>query len=132
MSAEAQALRALEGDPDSDYFPQPASAIHTPIPRIAGLTYDDAREKLLQAGWQPRNNHWSYAGNPNIQYGNGRQFWEMGYHEITHASGTGLAHCTFGFQDAYGNRLMIVTAGEVIDELNATAHVWNWFFDAIT
>ena len=50
------------------------------------------------------------------------------YHEIINASGTGLGHCTFGLQDVYGNRLIIVTAGEVIEELNATAHVWNWYF----
>lgn len=83
---------------------------------------------LVRAGWQPKHNHWSYGSNPNVKYGNGPHFWEKGYDEIMNASGTGLAHCTFGFQDVYGNRLVVVTAGEVIEELNATAHVWNWYF----
>lgn len=128
VTAEAKALRALSGRSDVDFFPQPVSAVHTPIPRIAGLTYDDARENLVHAGWQPRHSHWSRVSDPDIQYGNGRKFWEKGYHEITNASGTGLAHCTFEFQDVYGNRLVVVTAGEVIEELNATAYVWNWYF----
>lgn len=128
VSAEAEALRALSGTPDPGFFPQPAAAMHTPIPRIAGLTYDDAREKLIRAGWQPRRSHWSRVGDPDIRYGNGHYFCEKGYHEIINASGTGLAHCTFGFQDVYGNRLVVVTAGEVIEELNATAYVWNWYF----
>ena len=128
VSAEAEALRALSGRPDRRFFPQLASAMHTPIPVIAGFTYDDAREKLVRAGWQPRRSHWSREGDPDVRCGNGRYFWDKGYHEIINASGTGLAHCTFGFQDVYGNRLVVVTAGEVIEELNATAYVWNWFF----
>jgi len=31
--------------------------------------------KLVDAGWQPRLNHWSYGGDPNLQYGNGLHFW---------------------------------------------------------
>lgn len=128
VSAEARALRALNGNLDSEFFPQPASANHTPIPRIAGLTYYEARERLMDAGWQPRHNHWSHANNFEIQNGNGLHFWKKGFHEIIHSSGTGLGHCTFGFQDVYGNRLIIVTAGEVIEEMNVTAYVWNWYF----
>lgn len=128
VSAEADALKEIEGNPSSEFFPQPSSALHTPIPRIAGLAYDEARERLVNAGWQPRMNHWTYSSNFDMQYGNGLHFWGKGYHEIIHASGTGLGHCTFGFQDVYGNRLIVVTAGEVIEELEATAHVWCWHF----
>jgi len=128
VSAEAKALRTLNGNLDSEFFPQPVSAIHTPIPRIAGLTYDEARDRLIHAGWQPRRRRWSQADDVNIKHGNGPHFWDQGYREIINASGTGLAHCTFGFSDVYGNRLVIVTAGEVIKELNANAYVWNWHF----
>jgi hypothetical protein len=128
VTAEAEALRALKGISDSEFFPQPASAIHTPIPRIAGLTYDEAREKLVYAGWQPRRQHWTHGEKFDMECGNGLHFWEKGYQEIISASPTGLAHCTFGFQDVYGTRLIVVTAGEVIADLNATAHVWNWYF----
>ena len=82
----------------------------------------------MDAGWQPRRNHWSYASNVKIQHGNGLHFWGKGFDEIIHSSGTGLSHCMFSFQDVYRNRLIIVTAGEVIEELNATARVWSWYF----
>lgn len=126
VSAESAALQDISGSPDSNFLPQPSAALHTPIPRIAGLAYDVAREKLVNAGWQPNRNHWTHSRNFDMQYGNGLHFWEKGFHEVISASGTGLAHCRFGFQDVYGNRLVIVTAGDVVEELNATAHVWNW------
>ena len=64
--AEAKAQRSLNSQPSQEYFPQPASAIHTPIPRIAGLTYDDARRRLLEAGWQPHRQHWSHVSEPDM------------------------------------------------------------------
>ena len=128
VASEAEALRAVNGELDAEFFPQPISATHTPIPRIAGRTYDEARELLLKAGWQPRRQHWTYASEPDMQYGNGKVFWERGYQEIIHASSTGLGHCSFGFGDVYGNRLTVVTAGEEYDEGEPHAHVWNWFF----
>ncbi len=128
IAAEAQAMRDLNGLSAEDFYPQPVSATHTPIPRIDGLTYDEARERLVRAGWQPRRNHWTHANNHDMQYGNGLHYWQKGYHEIIHASGTGLGHCTFAFHDVYGTKLIVVTAGEVIEELNATAYVWNWHF----
>lgn len=126
--AEAKILRSLSGSQAEDYLPQPASAIHTPIPRIAGLTYDEARERLIGAGWQPHQQRWSHASEPDMQHGNGLHFWEKGYHEIINASGTGLGHCTFGFIDVYRNKLIVVTAGEVCEAEGWTACVWNWYF----
>ncbi|MGZ5172245.1 MAG: hypothetical protein ACXWCY_32940 [Burkholderiales bacterium] len=128
VAAEAEALRAINGSLVSDFFPQPVSAVHTPIPRLPGLIYDEARELLLNAGWQPRRQHWTYASEPDVQFGNGKVFWERGYWEIIHASGTGLGHCSFGFQDVYGNKLTVVTAGEEDDEFHSHACVWNWYF----
>jgi len=127
--SEERTSKELTGIPQDEFFPQPASAAHTPIPRISGHTYDEARELLVNAGWQPRMNHWSHASNFDIQYGNGLHYWQKGYHEIRHASGTGLAMCSFGFQDVYGHNLVVVTAGEVIEEISATAYVWRWYFE---
>lgn len=42
--------------------------------------------------------------------------------------GTGLGPCQFEFQDVYGTRLTIVTAGEEDDEFDSHAQVWNWNF----
>lgn len=129
VEAEAEALRALLGTPlQKSLLPQPAAAIHTPIPKIAGLIYDEAREKLIDVGWQPHQNHWSYGSEPEMQYGNGLHFWQKDFHEIIHSSGTGLSHCTFGWVDVYGNRLIVVTAGEIDVEQGADAFVWNWYF----
>lgn len=128
--AETRAMKALAGIPESEFFPQPVSAKHAPIPRIGGLTYDESRERLLIAGWQPRINHWTHAQNFDMQYGNGLYFWQKGYHEIRYASGTGLSFCSFGFVDIYGNKLCVVTAGEVFEDINAIPHVWSWHLEA--
>jgi hypothetical protein len=84
----------------------------------------------MEAGWQPRMNHWTHANNFDIQYGNGLYFWGKGYWEIRSASGTGLAFCLFDFFDAYGNKLVVITAGEVMEDLDAMPHVWSWSFDS--
>lgn len=125
--AERHALAELGVRGVASFYPQPPSAKHTPIPRIGELTYDAARIALMDAGWQPALRHWADADSLDIQYGNGPYFWEKGYREIRHAYGTGLAFCTFLHQDAYRNRLIVVTAGEVIEEMKATAHVWSWY-----
>lgn len=130
VNAEAVALRALNGALDPKFFPQPPSAIHAQIPKLAGLPYDSARELLVEAGWQPQCRHWSHGSDPNVQAGNGLHFWQKGYWELINACPTGLAQCTFGFHDVYGNFLTIATAGEVIDEIGATAHVRNWYFES--
>ena len=129
VGAEARALRALSGDLDVDLFPQPPSAVHTPIPRIAGLRYEDARVLLIETGWQPRRRHWSHGSSPSVQAGNGQYFWRKGCWELINAWPTGLGQCTFGFHDVYGNLLTVVTVGEADDEVNTYAHVCNWYFE---
>lgn len=126
VGAETAADRALRGRDASGFYPQPDSALHIPIPRIQGLAYEDARARLMEAGWQPFLNHWSYENEAKITHGNELYFWEKGFHEIETCSGTGLAHCTFVFRDMYETELVVVTAGEVIPELDATALVWSW------
>lgn len=77
--AEAKAQRSLNSLPVQEYFPQPTSAVHSPIPKIAGITYDDARHRLVEAGWQPHRQHWSHAAESDMQHGNGLYFWSKGY-----------------------------------------------------
>lgn len=129
INAESEALRTIGGTNSIGYFPQPASAVHAPLPRIGGQIYDTAREMLIQAGWQPYLNHWSKASEWDMTVGNGLYFWNKGFHEIRNACPTGLGQCTFAFKDVYGNLLLVVTAGEADDELNATPCVWNWRFE---
>lgn len=126
--AEFQADAELTAPRMTDYLPQPASALHAAIPRMAGLTYHQARERLLDAGWQPRMRHWSHGNESNLRAGNGAEFWSAGYWEIINAWPTGLAQCTFAFHDVYGNYLTVLTKGEENAERGWHARVSNWFF----
>lgn len=94
---------------------------------MAGLTYHEARTRLLGAGWQPKTRHWSHRGEPNLQAGNGAEFWSVSYWEIINAWPTGLAQCMFGFHDVYGNYLTVLTQGEHFGQ-GWRARVSNWFF----
>ncbi len=132
VEAELRARREIAGDfEEQDYFPQPIGAVHAPIPRIGGLPYDEARQLLLKAGWQPHLQHWLKGEEFDMKYGNGLYFWERGFHEIRLAMGTGRSHCTFGFIDVYGNKLVIVTAGEVFEDagVRIIPGVWSWYLD---
>lgn len=126
VAAEGEALRGMGSRQYSEFFPQPPSALHAPLPRIGGHDYGTAREMLIHAGWQPFMNHWSRGGDWEMSFGNGQYFWQKGYHEIESACPTGLAQCAFAFKDVYGNKLLVVTAGEAIEEIGAVPGVWNW------
>lgn len=61
-----------------------------------------------------------------MTFGNGDYFWKKGYYEIQSACPTGLAQCSFAFKDVYGNKLVVITAGEAVEEIGSTPSVWNW------
>lgn len=128
INSEASTLRDVLGDEELSYYPLPPMATHTPLPHIHEMPYDEARSRLVRSGWQPSFHHFSHADEDSLQYGNGLYFWEKGYHEIENSWGTGLGQCTFLFHDVYGTKLRVVTVGEVIPEMNATAHVRSWHF----
>ncbi|HJU55046.1 MAG TPA: hypothetical protein VJ715_10750 [Pyrinomonadaceae bacterium] len=106
-------------------------AKHARLPAITELTYHKARKRLLAAGWQPlRTKSLNEAdSDPDIAYGNGRVFWKRGYVEVESCSGTGVAACSFLFEDAYGNRLRVATAGEESPREKAYARVTGFRFD---
>jgi len=81
------------------------------IPNLVGMTYHKARQKLLDEGWIPITQHSLYVKDPNIQSGNGQEFWKLGYWEIISCSGTGKGYCRFKFADPSGRGLVIITAG---------------------
>ncbi len=97
---------------------------HTEVPVITGLTYHDARDLLLEAGWQPvKSIHYNDIENSNISYGNGALFWNKGYIELESCAGTGLSPCLFDFSDIYSNSLKVVTVGEESPKDNIYASV---------
>lgn len=126
VAAEADALRGMGVSQYSEFFPQPHAALHAPVPRIGGHDYEQAREILIHAGWQPYQNHWSRGAEWDMNFGNGEYFWQKGFHEIQSACPTGLAQCTFAYKDVYGNTLIVVTAGEAIEDMGATPSVCSW------
>jgi hypothetical protein len=86
-----------------------------PVPKIYGLSYDDARKLLIQSGWIPAKNHWTYGQGVEVQSGNGPVFWARGYWELDACAGTGAAHCLFKFFDPSRRVLLITTEGEESD-----------------
>ncbi len=94
--------------------PPCAPARHAKLPKVSGFTYHKARPLLLKAGWQPFQtiHHNDASRDVNVQSGNGPIYWKRGYFELASCSGTGMGHCTFLFQDAYGNKLQVTTQGE--------------------
>lgn len=81
------------------------------VPQIFGVIYDDARKRLIEAGWTPvQQNHLHIQ--ELGEYGNGKIFWERGYWEVESCSGTGAGFCLFRFSDPRGRVLRVVTQGE--------------------
>lgn len=83
---------------------------------IDGLTYDDARVKILAAGWKPLQTRTDASG----VWGSGPTFWQRGYYELQDCSGTGVGYCALLFQDSCNNYLHITTAGEEYGGYHAT------------
>lgn len=116
IQAKSDSLAKLGKSEAEKYLPQPSGIVHALLPQISELPYDEARKKLIQAGWQPYLNHWSFANDPDICYGNGPFFWRKCFYEICNACPTGYANCNFLFNDSYGNRLMVSTVGEAFED----------------
>jgi len=86
---------------------------HAKLPIITNLPYPKARTRLLAARWRPVQTLPNSAGAGNVALsGEGYSLWRRGYREIAGCAGTGVAPCVFNFQDAYGNKLQVVTEGQ--------------------
>lgn len=107
-----------------------APAKHARLPLVLNLTYHKARPKLLARGWQPYQtiHHNSADTDPSTSSGNGQIYWRKGYWEIESCAGTGLAPCSFLFEDAYRNRLRVTTAGEEYPKQKYFARVTGYKF----
>ena len=97
-----------------------------PIPPLKGISYHQARTRLLAAGWFPvqtKPRGVNPDKDPDIISGNGRLFWERGYLEVEGCAGTGLAPCFFRWADKYGNQIDVLTRGQELPEQKALAMV---------
>jgi hypothetical protein len=94
------------------------------------MSYHQARKKLIELGWIPYTQRHLYAANePGLQYGSGKNFWDMGYWEITSCTGTAEDFCRFQFDDPSGRRLVIITAGMEDQSRSIEAKVNRVFFE---
>jgi hypothetical protein len=74
------------------------------IPLKKGMSYDEARALILQAGWEP-----NLAGRKNLRDRRVKSMFEGGYPEIEDCSGTGSAPCLFSFTNVKGEILAVST-----------------------
>jgi hypothetical protein len=110
-------------------------SVHSPVPNITDLAYDEARRQLLAAAWQPlqtKSNTASPDNDLDIHSGNGPKFWDRGYYELQFCSPTGSALCAFLFTDVYGNHLEVITEGEEYPNENAHGVVTRYHFLCIS
>jgi hypothetical protein len=93
---------------------------HAGLPPILDENYAAARSALLQAGWQP---DFTVARSQMLttEDYSGNEMWAVGagFFELETCSGTGMGHCYFVFGDAYGNRLRVITSGEMAPDVAA-------------
>lgn len=104
-----------------------APVTHSAINITSGMTYHEAREKLIQAGWQPHR-HRDFLDGGDGLYDEAKTFWELGYEEMQYCSGKLLIECTFNFKDVYNNHLNIVTQGMEYPEEDVFARISEFRF----
>lgn len=122
--AEEGARSGLDGVPVA-----PLGRAHARVPVVASLSYHEARQQLVSAGWQPLLNHFSHFESLRADAGSAEEFLGRGYYELENASPTGLSFCLFKFRDMYRNVLHVVTAGEENLKENTEAVVYSWWLE---
>lgn len=106
--------------------PQTSVSGEFPVPKIYGLTYDEARKLLIQEGWVPAKNRMIHGDSVEASSGNGPEFWKRGYWELDSCSGTGLGHCMFRFIDPSRRVMVVVTEGEESEDNTYHARVHSF------
>ncbi|MEG4324159.1 hypothetical protein Q5688_02315 [Microcoleus sp. herbarium5] len=95
------------------------------IPLQQGMPYKEARQILIQQGWQP-----SLQGQPNLRDRSVKELFDLGYKEIKDCSGTGEGPCRFEFINQQGELLVIVATTRGYE--NTKRFVRNWWIEKKT
>ncbi|MEG4092250.1 hypothetical protein QUA37_08530 [Microcoleus sp. Pol12A6] len=95
------------------------------IPLQQGMPYKEARQILIQQGWQP-----SLQGQPNLRDSSVKELFDLGYKEIKDCSGTGEGPCRFEFINPQGELLVIVATTRGYE--NTKRFVRNWWIEKKT
>ncbi|MBD2326106.1 hypothetical protein [Alkalinema sp. FACHB-956] len=88
------------------YQPSTPESTSLKIPALEKeMTYEQARQLILDAGWQPLV---TTTDNPQ----DGTKPWrDRGYDEVSSCSGTGMGFCRFEFTGSGDRKLVVVTGG---------------------
>ena len=93
-----------------------------------GMSYKQARQMLLNEGWQALFNY-SLVNQPHPNSTVNQIFHEQGWTEIVDCAGTGLGLCLFKFRNATGQVLEVTTANNFQESeesgLNSTIFSWS-------
>lgn len=76
------------------------------LPLQKGMTYEEARQIILEQDWKPNPNIETNLRSPAV-----KAIFDRGYTEIEDCSGTGEAPCRYMFVNQNGELLYAVTAG---------------------
>ena len=84
----------------------------------------------MAAGWSPLQTlqKGTHDHEMATAYGEGKIFWNKGYHELQTCTGGGMAYCAFLFQNKKGDRLRIVTKYEEWEDGSTFAKVAGYRF----
>ncbi len=99
----------------------PISAVAQSVPITVGMNYGIARQRLIQAGWQPLRSaypaaKWIYKSAENSSYNHleaqtrlASYFRQRGWHETLDCAPTGHGMCGQQFLNAKGKGLIVTT-----------------------
>ena len=85
------------------------------IPLEQGMSYEEARQQLLSAGWQTKGTRWQDKNCP--EYLNGCK-----YPEVEACAGTGSGPCKFKWLNISGKTLSVYTESDRNDNMTVS----NW------
>ncbi|AFZ01497.1 hypothetical protein [Calothrix sp. PCC 6303] len=85
-----------------------------------GMSYQKARQLLLQQGWKPH----LQADEANLNNITVRELYDYGYVEIKDCSGTGVGACLFEFVNQSGDILLV--SARAVSENNKEREIWRW------
>lgn len=76
------------------------------------MNYSEARKIIIDAGWQGNSKRWQDAPD----FGQEKSVYYNNWTEVVSCTGAGVALCRFEFNDVRGNTLVVITAGECLNE----------------
>ena len=113
----SQDASAQSGSKETDRSPQQFGLAEN-------MPYEDARNLLLQQGWEPHTT----GDAPNLNDSTVSELVNLGYPEVKDCAGTGLGPCRFEFMNEAGEVFVVSTIQNGSDS-NRERFVWGWFFE---